>query len=126
MERCWNAGKPGKRPRVSGCGFWEPPVQHGGHVCCCVEFATGGRCEQVEEWVLTRVGRQGEQVCSERRPRRLAGEVGHDLVGPGVERLNDLGANQLIGRHMKAVGVALNGLEQPGSRVGEFSQQRGG
>ena len=73
--------------------------------------------------MLTRVGRQGEQVCSERRPRRLAGEVGHDLVGPGVERLDDLGANQLLGRHMEPIGVTLNGLEQPSSRLTEFSQQ---
>ena len=111
---------------MGGCGFWEPPVQDGGHVCCCAEFAPGGGCQQVEERVLTGLGRQGEQVGSERRPGRLAGEVGHDLVGSAVERLNDLGSNQLLGRDMEAVGVALNGLEEPGSRVAEFSQQRGG
>ena len=54
---------------------------------CCVEFATGGRCVQVEEWVLTGLSRQSEQVCSQRRPGRLAGEVGDDLVGSAVEHL---------------------------------------
>jgi hypothetical protein len=52
---------------VSGCGFWEAPVQHGGHVCCGVEFATGGRCVQAEEWVYTGLTLQGDQV----RPQRL-------------------------------------------------------
>ena len=100
MEGLWNAGKPGKRPWVGGCGFWEAPVQHGGHVCCGVEFATGGRCVQVEEWVLTGHGRQGEQVCPQGRPGRLVGEFGDDLVGSGVEHLNDLGSEELLGGHM--------------------------
>jgi hypothetical protein len=43
-----------------------------------------------------------------------------------VEHLNNLGANQLLGRDMEPVGVALNGLEQPGSRLAELSQQRAG
>ena len=32
MKRLRYAGKPGQRPWVGGCGFWEAPVQHGGHV----------------------------------------------------------------------------------------------
>ena len=126
MKRFRYAGKPGQRPWVGRCGLWEAPVQHGGHVSGGVEFASGGGCVQVEEWVLTGLSRQSEQVCSERRPRRLAGEFGDDLVGLAVEHLNDLGANQLLGRHMEAVGVALDGVEQPGSWVAEFSQQCGG
>jgi hypothetical protein len=43
-----------------------------------------------------------------------------------IEHLNELGANQLLGRDMEPVGVALNGVEQPGSWVAELSQQRGG
>jgi hypothetical protein len=43
-----------------------------------------------------------------------------------VEDLNDLGADQLLGRHIEPVGVALDRVEQPGSWVAEFSQQRGG
>ena len=65
-------------------------------------------------------------MCSEGRPGRFAGEVGDDLVGLTVERLNDLGSDQLLGRDIEPVGVALNGVEQPGTRVADFSQQRGG
>ena len=126
MKRFRNAGKPGQRSWVGGCGLWEAPVEYGGHVAGGMEFSSGGGCLQVEEWVLTGLSRQGEQVCSEGRPRRLAGEFGDDLVGLAVEHLNDLGANQLLGRDMEPVGVALDGVEQPGSRVAEFSQQRGG
>jgi hypothetical protein len=32
MKRIWNAGKPRQRPWFGGCGVWEAPVEHGGHV----------------------------------------------------------------------------------------------
>jgi hypothetical protein len=35
---------------------------------------------EVEEWVLTGFSRQGEQMCSEGRPRRRAREFRNDLV----------------------------------------------
>jgi hypothetical protein len=63
MKRLRNTGKPRERSRVRGCGFWEAPGQHGGYVCCGVEFSSGGGCVQVEEWVFTGLGRQGDQVC---------------------------------------------------------------
>jgi hypothetical protein len=81
---------------------------------------------EVEEWVFTGFGRQREQVRSEGWPRRLAGEFRDDVAGLAIEYLNNLGANQLLGRDMEPVGVALNGLEQPGSRVAEFSEQCAG
>jgi len=62
-----------------------------------------------------RVGQDGSLV-----------RFGDDLVGSGVEHLNGLGSDELLGRHMKAVGVALDGVEQPGSRVAEPSQHGGG
>jgi hypothetical protein len=81
----------------------------------------------MEEWMLAGFSRQREQVCSKGRPRRLAGEVGDDLVGLAVEHLNDLRSNEVLGRPLEAVGVALHCRVEPGSRVGEFSQQcRGG
>ena len=67
--------------------------------------------------------RQSEEMCSEGRPRRLAGEVGDDVVGLAVECSNDLGADGLLGRDVEPVGVTLDGVEQSGSRVGEFPQQ---
>jgi hypothetical protein len=64
MKRLRNSGKPGQRPGVGGCGFWEAPIQDGGHVCRGVEFAAGGGCVQVEEWVLPGLSRQPEEMCS--------------------------------------------------------------
>ena len=81
---------------------------------------------QLEEWVLTGLRRQSEQVCSERRPGRFAGEFGDDLVGLAVKHLNELGSDQLLGCDMEAVGVALNGIVEPDRWVAEFSQQRAG
>jgi hypothetical protein len=78
---------------------------------------------QVEEWVLTGLGREGEQVCPEGRPRRLVGEVGHDLVGSAVERLNGLGSDELLGCDLEAVGVALHRLAEPGRWIVELAQQ---
>ena len=87
--------------------------------------SSGGFME-VEEWVLTGFSRQREQVCSEGRPRRLAGEFRDDLVGLAVERVNDLGSDELLGCHLEPVGVALDGIEQPRGWVAEFAQQCGG
>jgi hypothetical protein len=126
MKRFRYAGKPRQRSWVSRCGLWEAPVEYGGHVFCGVEFSSGGGSLEVEEWVFTGFSRQREEVCSEGRPRRLAGEFGDDLVGSGVKHVNDLGSEELLGRDMEAVGVALNGLEQPGRRVAEFSQHGAG
>src|SRR5688572_28605026 len=98
MKRLRNTGKPRQRSWVGRCWLWEAPVQYGGHVAGGMEFSSGGRCVQVEEWVLPGLRRQREQVCSERRPGRLAGEFGDDLVGMAIEHLNELRANQLLGR----------------------------
>ncbi len=126
MKRFRYAGKPGQRSWVGRCGLWEAPVEHGGHVAGGMEFSSGGGYLQVEEWVLPGLSRQSEQMCPQRRPGRFAGEFGDDLVGLAIEHLNDLGANQLLGRDMEPVGVALDSVEQPGSWVAEFSQQRAG
>jgi hypothetical protein len=111
MERFRNTGEPRQRCRVGRCRLWEAPVEYGGHVAGGMEFSSDGGCLEVEEWVLTGFSRHSEQVCSERRPGRLAGEFGDHLVGLAVEHLDDLGSDQLLGRDMEAVGVALNSLE---------------
>jgi hypothetical protein len=77
----------------------------------------------VQEWVLTGLGREGEQVCPEGRPRRLVGEVRHDLVGSAVEHLHGLGSEELFGRQVEAVGVALDRLEEPHRWGVELAQQ---
>src|SRR5829696_4234525 len=97
MQRWGNAWEPGQRTWVGRCGPCEARIEDGGHVAGSAEVSSGGGGPQVEEWVLTGVRCQAEQVCSEGRPRRLAGEVGYDLVGLAVEHLHHLGANQLLG-----------------------------
>ena len=81
---------------------------------------------EVEEWVLTGFSRQGEQVCSEGRPRRLARKLRNDLVRQAVERVDDLGSDELLSRHFERVGVALDRIMKPGGWVAEFSQQCAG
>jgi hypothetical protein len=76
--------------------------------------------------VLIGFSRQREEMCSEGRPRRLAGDVGDDVVGLAVERVNDLGPDELLRCHVEPVGVALDGVEQPRGRVVELAQQAGG
>jgi hypothetical protein len=59
-------------------------------------------------------------------PRRLSGELRDDLVGLAVEHLDGLGSDELLGRRLQPVGVALDGIVEPGSWVTELSQQCGG
>ena len=89
----------------------EPPVDYSGHVLRGLKVGSGGGPLQVEEWVIPGPGRQREQVRSEGRPRRLAGEFRDDVVGLAVERVNDLKPDELLGRDMKPVTVALDGVE---------------
>ena len=79
-------GSQGSGPRVNGRGLREAPVEYSGHVFCGAEIPPQRGFMEVEEWVLTGFSRQREQVCSEGRPRRLAGEFRNDLVGLAVER----------------------------------------
>ena len=76
--------------------------------------------------MLPGFSRQREQACSERRPRRLAGEVRDDVVGLTVERVNDLKSDELLGCHIEPVGVVLDGVEQLRGCVAELAQQCGG
>ena len=56
---------------------------------------------------------------------RPAGEPGHELVG-SVERRHGLGAEELFGRDMEPVRVALDRLVEPHRRVMKLTQQGGG
>ena len=71
-EGFWNAREPRQRTWVDRRELWEAPVEDGGHVACGLEVATGGRCQQVAEWVLPGFGREGEQVCPQGRPGRFS------------------------------------------------------
>jgi hypothetical protein len=89
------------------------------------EVATGGRCQQVAEWVLTSFGREGEQMCPQGRPSRFGGESGNVLVGL-VELCDALGSEELFGCDVETVGVALDRLEQPGRWIVELAQHGAG
>ena len=122
MQRWWNAREPRQRPWVSGCGRWEAPVQDGGNVACGFEVASAGGCQHVAEWVLSSFGRQREDVGSQGRPGGFGGESGEVPVGL-VEFRDDLGSEELFGCDVEAVGVALNGVKQPGRWGVELAQQ---
>jgi hypothetical protein len=125
MELLGDAGQPGKRPWAGGREFGEPPVEDGGHVSCGAEVSSSGGNLQVEERVLAGLSRQAEQVCTQRRPGRLVGEPGDELGG-SVERRHGLGSEELFGRDMEPVSVALDRLVEPHRRVLKLTQQGGG
>jgi hypothetical protein len=125
MERWWNAGEPRQRTWADRRQLWEAPIEDGGHVACGLEVASAGGCQQVAEWVLSGFGREGEQVCPEGRPGGFGGESGQVLIGL-VELCGGLGSEELFGCDVEAVGVALDGLEEPGRWVGELAQQGAG
>jgi hypothetical protein len=61
-----------------------------------------------------------EQVCTQRRPGRLAGEPGDELVG-SVECRHGLGSEERFGHDTEALAVALDGLKVS---PGRFAQLR--
>ena len=87
--------------------------------------STGGGCLQVAERVFTGLHRQIEEVGSQGWPGGFRGESGEVVVNL-VELCDGLPAEELFGCDVEAVGVALDGVEEPGSRVGLFSQEGGG
>ena len=89
------------------------------------KVATGGRCQQVAEWVLPGLRRQVEEVGPQGRPGGFSGEPRDVPVGL-VELCDGLGSEELFGCDLKAVGVALHRLEKPGRWVVELAQQGGG
>ncbi len=105
-------GSQGSGPGLVGCQRCEAPVEDGGHVAGGAEVSSSGGCLQVAQWVLTGFGRQGEQVCSQGRPGRFAGEPGNELVD-SVERRHGLRSDEVFGGDVQAVGVALNGIVEP-------------
>jgi hypothetical protein len=120
MQRFWNAREPGQRTWVDRRQLWEAPVEDGGHVACGFEVAFAGGCQQVAERVLSRFGREAEQVGPQGWPSGFSGEPGEVLVGL-VELRNGLWSEQLFGCHVEAVGVALDRLGKPGRWVVELA-----
>ena len=69
--------------------------------------------------------RQSEQVGSKGWPSRFVGEPGVVLVGL-VELCDGLGSEELFGCDVEAVGVALDGLEEPGRWIVELAKHGAG
>jgi hypothetical protein len=124
-ERFWHAREPRQRTWVDRRQRWEAPVKDGGHVACSAEVSSGGGCLQVAERVLTSFGREVEQVCTQGRPGGFSGEPGEVLIGL-VELCNGPGSDKLLGCDVEAVGVALDRLKKPGSRIVELAQHSAG
>jgi len=121
MQLWWNAGEPGQRTWVGRRQRSEAPVDDGGHVACGFEVASADGCQYVAEWVLSGFGRQVEEVCSEGRPGGFSGESGDVLVGL-VELCDGSGSEELFGCDVEALGVALDGIVEPGRGVVELAQ----
>ena len=68
MQFCRSAGKPGERPWVGRCLFWEAPVQHGGQVPRAVQVASRGGCLQVQQWVPAGLCGQRQEMGTQGRP----------------------------------------------------------
>src|SRR4029453_7625910 len=102
-----------------------PPVEHGRHVACSFEVASGGGCQQVAERVVSSLRRQVEEVGSEGGPGGFSGESVNVLVGL-VELCDGLGSDELFGRDVEAVGVALDRLEKLSRWVVQLAQHSAG
>src|SRR5215204_7266180 len=113
MQRWWNAREPGQRTWVGRRELGEPPVEDGGHVDCGLEVASAGGCQHGAEWVFPCFGGEGEQMGSQSWPGGFGGESGDVLVCL-VELCDGLGSEELFGCDVKAVGVALDRLDEPG------------
>ena len=124
MQRWWNVREPGQRTWVGRRELWEAPVEDGGHVAGGAEVSSGGGCQQVAERVFTGFG------ATPSRWARRVGQAG-SVVSPGMywstwSSSARLGSNELFGCDVEAVGVALDGVEQPGRWVVELTQGAGG
>lgn len=121
-----DARQPWQRPVIECRSLRKSPVKDGGHVASAGEVAAKSSIVEMTERVLARFGGEVEEVGSQGGPRRFAGEAGDVAVDP-VELGNNLRSEELFGGGVEAVGVALDSVEQPGSRVMEFAQGgRGG
>ena len=103
----------------------ETPVEDSGHVAGSTEVSSGGGRHQVAEWMLSGLGREGEQMGTQGWPSRLVGEPGDVLAGL-VELRHGLGFEELFGCDVEAVGVALDRLEEPRRWVVELAQHGAG
>ena len=111
---------------MGGSGFWEAPVQDGGHVFSRAEIPPECGFIEVDERVFAGLCGQGDEVGSQGRPGRCVGDVGYDLLGSAVERVHNCGSDDLLSGGVQAIGVALDRIMQPGRRVAKSAEERRG
>ena len=122
LQSDWDAGQPRQRPVIGCRSLRKSPVKDGGHVASGGEVTAKGSIVEVAERVVARFGGEVEEMGSQGGPGRFAGEPGNVLVDL-VEVGNNLGSEEVFGGGVKAVGVPLDSVEQPGSRITELTQQ---
>jgi hypothetical protein len=111
---------------AGGNGFWEAPVQDGGHVLSRAEIPPKCGFIEVDERVEASLCAQRNEVGSQGRPGRCVGDVGYDLLGPGVERIHNCRSDDLLRGGLQAIGVALDCIMQLGRRFPKSAEQRRG
>jgi hypothetical protein len=125
MQRWWKTWEPGQQTWTSRRQRCEAPVEDCGHVAGGSELASAGGGQHLAEWMLSGFGGEGEQMGSQGRPGGFVGQFRNVVVGL-VELCDGLGAEELFGCDMEAIGVALDRLEKPGCWVVGLAQQATG
>ena len=80
LESGWDARQPGQRPVIGCGGFWESPVEDGGHVAGGGKVAASSSILEMAERVAAGFGGEVEEVGSEGGPGGFVGEAGDVLV----------------------------------------------
>jgi hypothetical protein len=66
------------------------------------------RLIEVDERVFPGLFGQGDEVGSQGGPCWGVGDVGYDLLGSAVERVNNCGSDDLLSGGLQAIGIALD------------------
>jgi hypothetical protein len=125
LESGRDARQPWQRPVIGCRGLRKSPVEDSGDVASGGEVAAARSIVEMAERVVAGFDCEVEEMGSESRPGRFAGEAG-DVLADRIEVGNNLGSEEVFGGGVEAVGVALDSVEQPGGRVIEFTQGRRG
>jgi hypothetical protein len=109
-----------------GWRFWEAPVQDGGDVVSCAEISPECGFIEVDERVFAGLCGQSDEVSSQGGPGRFVCDVSYDLLGSAVERVHNRVPDDLLRGSLKAIGVALDRIMQPGRLVAKSAEESRG
>ena len=122
LQSDWDAGQPRQRPVISCRSLRKSPVHDGGDVVSGGEISPECGFIEVDERVFAGLGGKVDEVGSQGGPGRFVGDVGYDLVDR-LSRWQQLGSDELLRGGLKAIGVALDRIVQPGRRITELAQE---